>query len=135
MFVTGKPLQPSLMFVRKTGAYLSGAPKRSSPFYGRLLPLPTNIRLGWKSLPGNKHFSFLRTLVNYGRKKFYNIGPRSQIKIHRTVIAFRFHRINQHSSPRGLYHKTFYNSNCSRVVINSSASQYQSLPSKSNICR
>jgi len=33
---------------------------------GRLLDLPANIRLGWKSL--------LRTFVNYGRKKFYNIG-------------------------------------------------------------
>jgi hypothetical protein len=28
--------------------------------------LPTNIRLSWKGF------------VNYGRKKFYNIGPRSQ---------------------------------------------------------
>jgi hypothetical protein len=27
--------------------------------------------VGWKG----KHSSYIRTLVNYGRKKFYNIGP------------------------------------------------------------
>jgi hypothetical protein len=27
--------------------------------------------------PGDKYFSLLRTFVNYGRKKFYNIPPRS----------------------------------------------------------
>jgi hypothetical protein len=26
-------------------------------------------------LAGDKHSSFLKTLVGYGRKKFYNIGP------------------------------------------------------------
>jgi hypothetical protein len=31
VFVTGKLIQPSLLFVRKAGAYSSGAPKRSSP--------------------------------------------------------------------------------------------------------
>ncbi len=48
---------------------LSGA-----PLYCRLLASPTNIRLGWKSLP-DKHSSLLRKPVNYGRKKFYNTGP------------------------------------------------------------
>jgi hypothetical protein len=41
------------------------------------LALPTNISLDWKS-----HLvtitSLLRSLINYGRKKFYNIGPRCQ---------------------------------------------------------
>ncbi len=32
-------------------------------------------------LARHKHSSLLRTFVNYGRKKFYNIGPRSCIEI------------------------------------------------------
>jgi len=50
--------------------HLSGA-----PVYGRLLALPTNIRLGWKRYVGDKHSSLLRKFVNYGQKFFYNIGP------------------------------------------------------------
>jgi len=42
-----------------------------------LLASPTNIRLGWKDLPGN-NCSSLQTFVNYGRKKLYNIGPWSR---------------------------------------------------------
>jgi hypothetical protein len=39
-----------------------------------LLDLPANIRQGWKGLPGT-NTSFLQKSVNYGQKKFYNIGP------------------------------------------------------------
>ncbi len=35
---------------------------------GRLLPLTTNIRLGWKGLLGTN------ALAYYGRRKFNNIG-------------------------------------------------------------
>ncbi len=31
MFVTGKPIQPNLIVVRKAGAYPSGAPKENPP--------------------------------------------------------------------------------------------------------
>jgi hypothetical protein len=48
----------------------------AASFYGRLLALPTNIRLGWKRNAGDKHSSLLRKFVNYGQKKFHNIGPR-----------------------------------------------------------
>jgi hypothetical protein len=51
VFVPGKPLQPCLMFVVKAGAYLREAPFRWSTL-GRPLALPTNIRLGWRGLPG-----------------------------------------------------------------------------------
>ncbi len=37
-------------------------------------PQTTNDRLDWEGLPGSKQFSLLRTFVNYGRKKSYNIG-------------------------------------------------------------
>jgi hypothetical protein len=54
LFVLGMPFQPSLTFVRKAGAYPSGAPKRTlyRTLYGRLLALLANNRLGWKGLPG-----------------------------------------------------------------------------------
>jgi hypothetical protein len=49
--------------------HLSGA-----PLYGRLLALPTNIRLGWKGSPGTN--TLLQKVLTYGRNFFYNIGPR-----------------------------------------------------------
>ncbi len=74
MFVLDKPFQPSLRFWARQGAYptvnLSGA-----PLYGRLLALAICIRLDRKMLASDKHSSFLQTFVNYGHKKFYNIGP------------------------------------------------------------
>ncbi len=50
MFVSGRPLQPSLMFSGKARDYprvegLKGASLGSAPFF------PTNIRQGWKGLP------------------------------------------------------------------------------------
>jgi hypothetical protein len=67
------------MFVRKAGAYPGGAPERSSPV-GHDLSLTNKhlARLGKFAMV--KHSSLLRTFVNYGRKKFYNIRPRT-IKI------------------------------------------------------
>ncbi len=45
MFVPYKPFKPGLTYVSKAGAYLSGV-----PLLGRLLVLPTNIRLSWKGM-------------------------------------------------------------------------------------
>ncbi len=64
MFVPGKSLQLSIMFLVKAGAYLSGA-----PLWGRLLASSTNIRLGWKGSPGTSTLAYYE---NYGRKKFYS---------------------------------------------------------------
>ncbi len=36
--------------------------------------MPTNIRLGWKGLPGTNALAIYQKIVTYGRKKFYNIG-------------------------------------------------------------
>ncbi len=38
-----------------------------------------NIRLGWKKLAKSKHSSLLRKIINYGRKKFHNVGPWSLV--------------------------------------------------------
>jgi hypothetical protein len=46
---------------------LFGAPEVNHQYY-----------TGLERRAGDKHSSFLRILVNYGRKKFYNIGPRHQ---------------------------------------------------------
>jgi hypothetical protein len=34
---------------------------------GQAPVLPTNIRLSWKGLPGDKHSSLLQVFENYGR--------------------------------------------------------------------
>ncbi len=57
MFVAGKPVQPSTVFAGKAWAcpvkHISGTPLK-----GKLLALPTNIRLGWKSLPGTNTLAY-----------------------------------------------------------------------------
>jgi hypothetical protein len=53
----GQPFQPSLMFAGKAGAYPSEAPLK---------------------LAKDKHSILLRKSVNYGRKKFYSTGPRTE---------------------------------------------------------
>ncbi len=63
--------------------HLSGDPSQ-----GRLLALPANIRLDWKSLQGAKHPIFvIQTFVNYGRKKFYNIWPSLYTLLLAVVVA------------------------------------------------
>jgi hypothetical protein len=49
------------------------------PLYGRLLFLPTNIKLGWKMLAKDKFSTLLQTFINYACKMFYNIGPMNNI--------------------------------------------------------
>jgi hypothetical protein len=60
------------MFASKAGAYLSEAPFKYSTL-GKLLALPTNIRLGWKGLPGTIALACIKSHI-YVRKKFYDIG-------------------------------------------------------------
>ncbi len=58
-----------------------------SPFYGRLLASPTNIRLGWKRNVADKHSSLLQKFVNYGQKKLYSHWSRTYfIKLFTSVI-------------------------------------------------
>jgi hypothetical protein len=37
-------------------------PLSGTPLYGRLLASPTNIRLGWKSLPGTNTLAYYENL-------------------------------------------------------------------------
>ncbi len=62
---------------------LSGA-----PLYGRLLALPTNIRLGRKGLPGTNALAYQEKLelITYGLKEFYNI-------IHRLFTKFKLQAV------------------------------------------
>jgi hypothetical protein len=50
------------MFVNKAGAYPSKA-----PFQGRLLALPSNIRLGWKNLPRANDLAYWAICVLRGK--------------------------------------------------------------------
>ena len=77
VFLPGKQLQPSLMFVSKAKAYPSKTPFRFS-LLGQASGL-THKRWPMLERPAmDKHSSLLRTFVIYGRKKFYNIDPRMQ---------------------------------------------------------
>ncbi len=44
----------------------------------KVLDLPANIRLGWKSFPGTNTITNYKKFVNCGQKRFYNIGPRAK---------------------------------------------------------
>ncbi len=55
VFVQDRLFQPNLIFASKVRAYLSEV----APLYGRLLALPTNIRLRWKSLQGRNTQTYL----------------------------------------------------------------------------
>ncbi len=57
MFATAIHLHLSLIFVGKAGAYQSGA-IMGLHSNGRLLTLPTNIKLGWKRMAGAKTLAY-----------------------------------------------------------------------------
>jgi hypothetical protein len=42
-------------------------------FFGKLLVLPTNVRLNWKIIGRYKHSSLFGLIVSNEGKKFYNI--------------------------------------------------------------
>jgi hypothetical protein len=43
---------------------------------GKLLALPTNVRLEWKGLPGTNTIALLQTLVNKRCQDLYDTGPK-----------------------------------------------------------
>ncbi len=73
MFVHGRPSQPSLLFVGKTRSlHYSGAPER---FFNRVGSGFTNRQTRLERFAMDKLSGLLRTFLNYGPRKFYNIGP------------------------------------------------------------
>jgi hypothetical protein len=76
VFVLDKPFHPSLMFVGEARSLpKSGAPERFFTRVGSSLTRKHQTRL--ERLAKDKHPRLLRKSVNYGRKKFYSTGPRS----------------------------------------------------------
>jgi hypothetical protein len=61
LFVTGKPFQPTLMLTSRARANPSEEPFRSSKV--RLFTVQTNIKLGWKDLPGLKTLAFKAFII------------------------------------------------------------------------
>ncbi len=49
-------------------------------FLGKLLVLPTNVRLDWKVIPRYKHSSLFGLIISNEEKTFYNIDTRSTAK-------------------------------------------------------
>ncbi len=81
--VRGKPF---LMFVGKARSLPnSGSPERFSDRVGSCCTNRPQARLERRAT--DKHSSLLRTFINYGRKKFYNIAPGANvIKLHLSLI-------------------------------------------------
>jgi hypothetical protein len=77
--ILGRPFQLNLMFVGKN--------KNGSL---RLLAIPINIRLGFKSLPGTN--TVVKTSVNYGHKKFTTFGPPLVHKLEDYFLAPQTHQ-------------------------------------------
>jgi hypothetical protein len=74
VFVSGKPIQLSLLFVGEARILPeSEAPERSFTWQGSGLTFKYYIRL--ERLAGDKHSSFLQKYVNYGCKKFIVHAP------------------------------------------------------------
>ncbi len=69
VFVLGKPLQPSPMFVGKA----RGLPEKFFTWVGPSLTRKHQTRL--ERLARDKHSNLLRKSANCGHKKFYSIGP------------------------------------------------------------
>jgi hypothetical protein len=69
---SGWPFQPSLMFVSKTGAYMSEASFR----YNTLGQAPGFTHKYWIKLerPDRENTCLLQVFVNYARKKLCNSG-------------------------------------------------------------
>ena len=79
------------MFVGKARTYPIEAPFRCSTL--RLAPgLALKQKPRLERLARGKHSSLLRKYVNYGRKKFYNIGPWSLQETTRTVRCWSIQR-------------------------------------------
>jgi hypothetical protein len=49
--------------------------QKEAPLQGRLLALPTNIRLGWKGLPGTNTLAFYEHLLITDINIFMTLGP------------------------------------------------------------
>ena len=59
MFVSGKPLQPSLMFVGKA---MGPTPERKTWKFGLDTALTANIGLSWESLPETNTLAYYENL-------------------------------------------------------------------------
>ncbi len=76
VFVHDKFTQPSLKcLLVRPGAYPRMEHLRGASL-GKAPALLTSSRLGWKGLPRTNSLNVIRKFVNYGRKKFHNIGLR-----------------------------------------------------------
>jgi hypothetical protein len=74
MFVSAKLFQTSPRFVIKTGAQPSPAPKRNSQIRVDSLTFPTNIRQGWKGLPGTNTLAYYENSKIADVKSFITLG-------------------------------------------------------------
>jgi hypothetical protein len=60
--------------LKDLGRYLLG-PILGAPLQGRLLALPTNIRLGWKGLPGTNALAYFENSELTAVRSFKTLAP------------------------------------------------------------
>ncbi len=101
VYVPGKPFQPRLTFIGK--AYLTVWDQVGSC-------LDRNHQARLEMFATDKHSSLIYMSVNYGHKKFYNIGPWCQS------------------------YMIFYFRNLRMFAISWSVCPWQAFPAQSNIC-
>ncbi len=82
VFVHGEPFQPCIIFASKARAFPS-----ETPLFGRLQALPTNMRLGWKSLAWKYKW---RNVYSFGQSL-----QRSLPAIHHFINIMWSHRSNE----------------------------------------
>jgi hypothetical protein len=90
VFVPKKSFQPSLMLVDKAKSltrekHISGAPLKS-----RLLALRTNIRLGWKSLPGSNTLAYNEKSLIVDKKSLIILKPGPNVIKHFLPVIYGF---------------------------------------------
>jgi hypothetical protein len=74
VFIPGRCFKSSVKFVSKAEANLSGT-LVSSCLLGQAYGLANKNKTRLETLARDKQSSQIRPFVNYGRKRFYNIGP------------------------------------------------------------
>ncbi len=119
MFATAIHFYPRLIFAGEArNLLLEGSSVSCS---GRLLVLPTNIRLGWKWMEVTNTI-LLRYGNNYCRKKFYSTGLWTKLKkykflgllaeaemVEQLTVDCKFEGLNQTTADiRGQCYKTFH---------------------------
>ncbi len=63
----------------------------AAPIPGRLVTLPTNIRLGWKDLPGTSTLAYYELSQITVIKSFKTLGPGANVMKLFTAVIYKYY--------------------------------------------